>query len=221
MGKVVEIRKGVLEIQNRHAPGKLRGFYRALCKSHQAASLGGWSSANMLTASIVKQMLDHGNKLWWDLVDLEFGSLASPDSSRDEIGIRTLAGETFNGVPSQPFMIIMAVTHQNGVRQEIHECFQQITPAEVNARIAEMLSDRDFPTGGLDPMMLRLGDAIEAAKLRVESVLDKHSHIKLNLQDPNEEGLFTAYSVHIYPDTLLKDIDLIKASLATKEGTKQ
>jgi len=221
MGEVVEIRKGVLEIQNRHAPGKLRGFYRALCKSHQAAGRGGWSSANMLTAAIIKQMLDHGNKLWWDLVDLEFGSLTSPDSSKDEIGIRTLAGETFNGVPSQPFIIAMAVTHQNGIRQEIHECFQSITPAEVNARVAEMLSDRDFPTGGLDPMMLRVGDAIAMTNLKVESVLDKHSHIKLNLQDPNEEGHFTSYTVYIYPDTLRKDIDLIKASLATQEGKKQ
>lgn len=221
MGEVVEIRKGVLEIQNRHAPGKLRGFYRALCKSHKAAGRGGWSSANMLTAAIIKQMLDHGNKLWWDLVDLEFGSLASPDSSRDEIGIRTLAGETFNGVPSQPFMIIMAVTHQNGIRPEIHEIFHNITTSEVNARMAEMLSDRDFPTGGLDPMMLRLGEAIAMSNLVVESIVDKVGYIKLNLQDPNEEGHFTSYSVHIYPDTLMKDIDLIKASLATKEGKTQ
>lgn len=218
MSNVIEIREGVLHQQARHSPSKLKGFYRALCKSHAAARQGGWSSAAMLSASIVNEMLTKGSRLWWDLIDLEFGSLSSPDSTRDEIGFRTQAGWVCTGTPSQPFMIVMAIQQQNGIRPDIT---QNLFPEEVDARLAEMLSDRDFPSGGLEPMISNLGTAALSANLKVESLEDKNSYILLTLQDPNEQGGYTRYTVHVYPDALLKDIDLIKASLATQEGTKQ
>lgn len=218
MNNVIEIREGVLHQQARHSPSKLKGFYRSLCKSHVAANRGGWCSAAMLSACIIKEMLDNGSKLWWDLIDLEFGSLTSPDSTRDEIGFRTQAGWVLTGKPSQPFMIVMAVQHQNGIKPDIQ---QNLFPEEVDARLAEMLSDRDFPSGGLEPMITRLGTAALSANLKVESLEDKTSYLLLKLQDPNETGGYTSYTVNVYPDVLMKDIDLIKASLATQEGTKQ
>lgn len=216
--KVIDIREGIILVQERHVPGKLTGFYRALKKSHLASTNGGWCSASLLTATILNQMIQRGSKLWWDIVDLEFGSLVSPDSTRDDIGIRTLAGKIVRDRDSQSFLIVTSTRYELDQRPAV---IGSMDHEAVNAVITDAVMAAGLPSGGFMPMLAHLGDAIREAGLKVDKVVvnpEGERSIFITLWDENEVDTYTAYSVRIYPDVLLKDIDLIKSSLARIQG---
>ena len=213
--KVVNFREAAAAIRNRHNPGKLMGLYRSLRKSHTASEEGGWASASLLTAAIINQMMRSGSKLWWDIVDLEFGSLCSPDSMRDEIGIRTLAGLIENGIDSPSFISIVAYRNDNGVRPDDLIC---MSPEEANSKITGELLNQGVPSGGLMPMLSHMAEAAREANLNIHRIGIDQGAIRVQLWDELEEGRYTTYVVRIETINLLKDVDLIRSSLASRQG---
>jgi hypothetical protein len=212
---VVNFREAAAAIRNRHNPGKLMGLYRSLRKSHTASEEGGWASASMLTATVLNQMIRSGSKLWWDLLDLELGVLTSPDSMRDEIGIRTLAGKIEKGTDSPSFVSIVAFRNDTGVRpDDLHT----LPCEEVNEMITGALIALGVPTGGLMPMLAHMGDAAREANLIVHRIGTDQGSIRIQLWDPAEEGHYTQYVVRIETVNLLKDMDLIRSSLSSRQG---
>lgn len=215
MGDIVQFRHAVERICDRHKPGKLVGLYRSLRRSHAASETGGWTSVSLLTAGIVNQMLHSGSQLWWDMVDLDYSSLAIPDSSRDEIGIRTLAGQVEYGVNSQCFITTTCVRINTGIRQ--------VDPTamsfdKVNLAVAEAARNAGVPPGGFFPMFAHMGDAVREANLHVHRISQEGNSLKLRLWDEKEyeenAGVVTNYDIRINFINLLKDIDTIRASLA-------
>lgn len=215
--KVVNFREAAEAIRNRHNPGKLMGLYRSLRKSHMASEEGGWASASLLTASVINQMIRSGSKLWWDLVDLEFGSLCSPDSMRDEIGIRTLAGITENGIDSPSFISIVAYRNETGVRPDN---LVRMFPEDVNSMIIGELIKQGVPSGGLMPMLAHMAEAAREANLNVHRIGVDNGAICIQLWDELEEGRYTTYAVRIEAVNLLNDIDLIRSSLSSRQGSR-
>jgi hypothetical protein len=218
MKKVVSIRDAVERIQARHAPGKLVGLYRGLRRSHVASVEGGWCSASLLTASILNQMILRGSKLWWDITDLEFGSLVSPDSMRDDIGIRTLAGKIEKGIDSPSFLTVVA--HRFGNREVPRANMLSLKEDHVNALVTEALVASGLPSGGFFPMLAHLGDAAREANLNVHRVTAKQGVIHVELWDELEPEPHTSYSIVINPEYLIGDVDLIRTSLANRQGQR-
>lgn len=216
MEKIVNIRDGVERIRARHVPGKLVGLYRGLRKSHAASVEGGWCSAALLTAAIINQMIQRGSQLWWDIADLEFGSLVSPDSMRDDIGVRTLAGKIELGIDSPSFLTVVA--HRYGNHDTRPADMFSLKEDHVNAVITEALLKSKLPAGGFFPMLAHLGDAAREANLNVHRVTTEHGTIRVQLWDELEEGQYTSYSVVINPEYLMKDVELIRTSLANRQG---
>lgn len=210
----VDFRKGLKDLQDRYKPGKLMGLHRGLRKSHESALNGGWVSASWVASHVLAQMINHGSPLWWDLIDLEFGSLVSPDSSRDEIGIRTLAKMVEKGEPGVSFIEITAIEIKNGI-EDTESYFEA---DKVNKYATAWMREFGMPTGGLMPMIERIGSALQESGLRVASCKHLGRTIKIEAFDPRPRDRVTHYSVFIRPDELAKDIDIIRASLAQHKG---
>lgn len=220
MGDVVNIRQAVERIRDRHKPGKLVGIYRGLRRSHAASVRGEWTSAAGLVADILNQMIRHGSTLWWDLVDLDFSSMASPDSTRDEIGIRTLVGQVERGINSPSFITVVGVTREYPARgrDDVEVIEQEVL------RKAVVMAAKAYgvPTGGFFPMLENIGTAIDEAGLSVSSVSINGDHVNIGAFIPDsEDGRETTFMIIIDFKNLLNDIDTIRTSLASRGKDKE
>lgn len=218
MGDVINMREAVERIRERHKPGKLVGLYRGLRRSHISSEKGGWTSVANLAATIINQMIKHGSPLWWDLVDLDFSSMASPDSMRDEIGIRTLVGAVENGIDSPSFITIIAVTMETKIEQAKVE---EMDSVEVSRQLLRGALAYGVPNGGFFPMFENMGKAIEEAGLKGVNVFLNGDHVRIRAYDPKEQdnhlGRVTSYDVIVDFKNLMRDIEMIRKSLASKE----